>query len=295
MNLFLPSRTRDHRPASPHLVRLAAKVTLALLVCLPLLAGAGAASAKELRERFAVFDAGSQERVDHSAWNRLLKTYLRESRGKDGLNRVNYAALKAGGMEELKEYLSYLQSVDVARLSRPEQFAFWTNLYNAKTMEIVAGNYPVRSIRDIRLSSMFIPGPWKAKVVQVAGVKLSLDDIEHDIMRPIWRDPRIHYAVNCAAYGCPNLLTRAYTGEALEEMLEEAARAYINSPRGIDFKGSGVVVSSLYDWYAEDFGGSLESIRAHLGKYAEPALAEKIAGVTSFDQYRYNWVLNDMQ
>ncbi len=295
MNQILPLRTRDRTTGPFHKARLAAKMLLALLVCLPLLATAGAAQEGNLKQRFTAYDAGSSKKVDHSAWNRLLKSYLRESKGADGLSRFNYGALKAGGMKDLDKYLSYLQSVDVAGLSRPEQFAFWTNLYNAKTIGIVAENYPVSSIRDIKLGGLFTAGPWKAKVVKVDGVDLSLDDIEHGIMRPIWRDPRIHYAVNCAAYTCPNLLATAYTGDKLEEMLEKAAREYINSPRGIEFKGSRVVVSSLFKWYAEDFGGSLENIRAHIGKFAEPALAKKVAGVTKFDQYRYSWVLNDVR
>ncbi len=295
MKLILPLRTRDRALRAGPMARLAAIVVLALLAGLPLLAGARGAQAVELQERFAAHDPQSPARVDHSPWDRLLRSYLRKSEGADGLNRFNYGALNAGGMKDLKKYLSYLQSVDVARLARPEQFAFWTNLYNAKTVEIVAAHYPVGSIREIRLGNVFVPGPWGKKVVTVSGVRLSLDDIEHGVMRPIWGDARIHYAVNCAAVGCPNLSARAYTGDRLEEMLEDAARAYINSPRGVSFKGSGVVVSSLYDWYAEDFGGSVERILAHLRKYAEPALAERISGVTSFDQYKYDWILNDIR
>ncbi|MFQ5625351.1 MAG: DUF547 domain-containing protein [Methyloligellaceae bacterium] len=291
MNPFSPLTPGDRAPGP---VR-AAHVIFALLFTLALLAWAGAASAKELHERFAAYDVRSAQRVDHSAWNRLLRKYLHKGKDNLGLNRFDYAGLNAGGMAGLKKYLSYLQSVDVSRLSRPEQFAFWTNLYNAKTVEIVAAHYPVHSIRDIRLSGLFVPGPWGEKVVTVSGVRLSLDNIEHGILRPIWRDPRIHYAANCASVGCPNLLPRAYSGASLEQMLDEAARAYINSPRGVRFNGSRVVVSSLYDWYAADFGGSVESVLAHLRKYAEPALAKRISRVTRFAGYDYNWTLNDKQ
>ena len=290
MNLFSSLTPGDHAPGT---VRPAAHVIVGLLFALALLAWAGAASAKELHERFAAYDARSSMRVDHAAWNRLLKAHVHES--KDGLNRFDYAGLNAGGIAGLKKYLSYLQSVDPAALSRDEQFAYWINLYNAKTVEIVAAHYPVRSIRDIRLSGVFVSGPWREKVVKVSGVRLSLDNIEHGILRPIWRDPRIHYAANCASVGCPNLLPRAYSGASLEHMLDEAARAYINSPRGVRFNGSRVVVSSLYDWYAADFGGSVESVLAHLRNYAEPALAKRISRVTGFAGYDYNWNLNDKQ
>jgi hypothetical protein len=206
---------------------------------------------------------------------------------------VDYAGLKRDGLGDLKRYLRRLQAVDPAKLSRDEQFAFWTNLYNAKTVEIIIGHYPVNSIRDIRPTNALIPGPWRAKVLKVTGASLSLDDIEHAIMRPIWRDPRIHYVVNCAAVSCPNLADRAYTASALEGMLENAAMAYINSPYGIRFNGSKAVVSSLYDWYSSDFGGSAPRILAHIRKYAGPALADKIAGVTQIAGYEYDWALND--
>ena len=295
MNLILTPRTSEQAFAPVQVARRAAHMVLALLVCMALLAGAGEASAQELQKRFEAYDPGSSRKLDHSPWDRLLKTYLREGKGPDALNRVNYGALKSGGMAELKKYLSYLQSVDVARLARPEQLAYWTNLYNAKTIEIVARNYPVASIRDIRLGGPFTVGPWKAKVVTVSGVKLSLDDIEHGIMRPIWRDARIHYAVNCAAYTCPNLEARAFTGDSLEAMLDKAARAYINSSRAIAINGSRVTASSLYQWYMGDFGGSAEQVLAHLRKYAGPALAKRISAVTTIDRYNYSWILNDAQ
>ena len=270
---------------------------LALFVCLTLLAGFATAPpatslmAEELDKRFAAFDQKSSQKIDHSAWDRLLKAYVTADRA--GLNRFDYAGLKASGLDDLRKYLGQLQSVNPAKLSRDEQFAFWTNLYNAKTMEIVADKYPVSSIRKIRLSLSLFPGPWREKVMKVMGVELSLDDIEHKILRPIWRDPRIHYAANCASVGCPNLQNQAYTGSALETMLEKAARDYINSPRGVRFDGTKVIVSSLYDWYGSDFGGSVPNILAHIRKYAGPALADRIAGVKQFSDYEYDWALND--
>jgi hypothetical protein len=247
--------------------------------------------AQELEKRFAAHTANSARTIDHSLWDQLLKAHLHA--GNDGLNRVDYAGLKANGLGNLKKYLKDLQGVDPAKLSRDEQFAFWTNLYNAKTVEIVANHYPVKSIRDIRLSASVYPGPWRDKVMSVAGASLSLDDIENAILRPIWRDPRIHYVVNCAAVGCPNLASRAYTGSTLEGMLEKAARAYINSPRGVSFNGSQGVFSSLYDWYGSDFGGSSSRILAHIRKYAGPVLADRIAGMTQIADYEYEWALND--
>lgn len=277
--------------------RLARGARIAMLTILALVVGLGVLFsiedlvAQELQKRFAAHTPNTTRTIDHSAWDRLLKAYLHA--GKDGLNRLDYAGLKASGLGELKNYLKSLQSVDPATLSRDEQFAFWTNLYNAKTVEIVTDHYPVKSIRDIRLSASVYPGPWREKVMKVSGSSLSLDDIEHAILRPIWRDPRIHYVVNCASVGCPNLADRAYTGSALEVMLEKAAHAYINSPRGVRFNGSQIVVSSLYDWYGNDFGGSVPRILTHIRKYAGPALTDRIAGATQIVDYEYDWALND--
>lgn len=250
-----------------------------------------AANARDLHEQFAAHDPHSTRTVDHSAWDRILKAHIRP--GEDGLNRFNYAGLKKQGLGELRTYIKRLQTVDPRKLVRAEQFAFWVNLYNAKTVEIVTSRYPVDSIRDIRLSNFLVPGPWRKKVVNVAGVDLSLDDIEHKILRPIWRDPRIHYVVNCASVGCPNLASRAFVGARLETLLDDAARAYVNNPRGVRFEGADVVVSSLYDWYADDFGGSVAQTLSHIRKYSSPALRERLASVMRISSYEYDWKLND--
>src|SRR5215510_219527 len=238
---------------------------------------------------------GSTYTVDHAAWDRLLRTYVRPD--PDGLNRVDYAGLKRMGLETLKGYLRALEEVDPRLLDRPEQFALLANLYNAKTIEIVADRYPVKSIKDVSLGgegfSWFAPGPWKAKVVKIRGVALSLDDIEHAIMRPTFKDPRVHYALNCASIGCPNLGVEAFTGARLNDQLEAAARAYVNSRRGVALEGERVVISSIYIWYKGDFGGGDQGVLDHLRRYAAPALARKLAGVSSLREHMYEWGLNE--
>lgn len=253
---------------------------------------ATAASADELAQKFSATDPGSQETIDHAPWQALLDAYVK--RGEDGLNRVDYARFKAEGAAQLDSYLEALQRVDVASLNRAEQFAFWVNLYNAKTVDLVLEHYPVPTIREIRLSGLFSPGPWKSKVVTVAGAQLSLDDIEHRILRPIWRDPRIHYAVNCAAVGCPNLMREAFTGATKDRLLEAAARDFIESPRGVRFKGEAVIVSKIYSWYKEDFGGDDASVLAHIRRYATGALAERLKEAGTISGYEYHWGLNDV-
>jgi len=239
---------------------------------------------------------GSSARVDHSAWDTLLKTYVKP--GDDGLNRVDYANFRMHGHDALKTYLLALARVDPARLDRKEQFAWLANLYNAKTIDIVLDHYPVRSIKDISLGgglfAAFTGGPWKAKVVSVAGVSLSLDDIEHEILRKVFTDPRVHYAVNCASIGCPNLQTEAFTASRLDAQLDAAARAYVNHPRGVTVQGDRIVVSSIYEWFKADFGGNDAGVLRHLEGYAQPALATKIKSIGAISSHDYDWRLNDI-
>lgn len=269
------------------------RVLVPLLAVLILAAVSAGAAAAPLKQVFGKTDAESTRTVDHAAWDKLLKAYV--VAGEDGLNRVDYARFAKEGGEALDRYLEALQQVDVGALNRPEQFAYWANLYNAKTVDIVLEHYPVASIRDIRLTSFVIPGPWKAKVVRVNGVRLSLDDIEHEILRPIWGDPRVHYAVNCAAIGCPNLQREAFTGAALERLLDAGARAYVKSPRGVTVTDAGLVTSKIYRWFQADFGGSEAGVLRHLARYADPERAAAIKDMTRVARYEYDWGLNDIK
>ena len=251
-------------------------------------------SAATVAEMFGKSNAASTVVVDHSAWTKLLSTYVVAS--PDGINRVRYADFKKEGHQGLKAYVKSLEAVEVAGLSRNEQWAYWANLYNAKTIDIVLDAYPVKSIKDISLGgglvAAFSGGPWKAKVLKVAGQDLSLDDIEHGLLRPVFKDPRVHYSVNCASIGCPNLMREALTGAKLDAQLDAGAKDYINNPRGISVSGGQVTASSIYKWFAEDFGGPAGAI-AHARGYAEPALKQKLESITTISGYDYNWSLND--
>lgn len=172
--------------------------------------------------------------------------------------------------------------------------AYWINLYNALTMQVVLEHYPVDSIRDIDISpGWFSDGPWGAKLVGVEGEQLTLDDIEHRILRPIWQDPRIHYTVNCASVGCPNLALEAYTTANYNELAEAGVRAYINSPRGAVVDKGRLKVSSIYAWFKTDFGGTDASVIQHLRQYAEPELAAELDGVKKISDDFYDWSLNE--
>ena len=264
---------------------------LALVTGLASGAAQGAPRA-DLWERWTRHDPASTRSVNHDAWEAFLARHL--SPGPDGVNRVDYAAVDDASRSALEGYLERLAATPVSQLSRAEQQAFWINLYNALTVKVVLDHYPVASIRDIDISpGLFSSGPWGAKLVEVEGESLSLDDIEHRILRPIWRDPRIHYAVNCASIGCPNLASEAFTADNAERLLEAGARAYVNHPRGVSVQGDALVVSSIYEWFKEDFGGDDAGVIEHLRAYADDSLAGKLAGAARIEDDRYDWALND--
>ncbi len=250
-----------------------------------------AAPEAELWPRWHAHDPDSAAAVDHDIWDEVLRNFVVE--GADGINRVRYRSIDADARQKIDGYITGLEHVVVSGLDRAEQMAFWINLYNAATVRLILDHYPIDTIRDIDISpGLFADGPWQAKLVAVEDVALSLDDIEHRILRPIWRDPRIHYAVNCASIGCPNLRAEAYRAARLEEQLDDAARTYINHPRGVRLSHSGLVVSSLYSWYESDFGGNEAGVLAHLRGYAAPALAETLLDVRDIAGYEYDWALN---
>lgn len=252
-----------------------------------------AAPKAKLWERWTANDASATHSIDHSEWTQFLEKYVRTD--EHDLNRVDYAGITEGDRALLEDYISKLAATVVSDLNRTEQFAYWVNLYNAATVKVVADHYPVASILDISISpGLFSRGPWGKKFIEVEGESLSLDDIEHRILRPIWRDPRIHYAVNCASVGCPNLQKTAYTAENSERLLTLGATEYINSNRGAEIVGSrGFKVSSIYHWYKADFGGSDEGVIEHMKQYAEPKLLAALKGTTRISDHYYDWALND--
>jgi len=263
-----------------------------LLLLVPV--AAPAAPAAEPWPRWEAHDPESNRTVDHAAWTALLERYLQPR--DDGIARFDYGGVSSDDRRRLDDYIRRLAATDIAAHDRDEQFAYWVNLYNALTVDVVLEHHPVESIRDIDISpGFFSNGPWGAALVEVDGVELSLDQIEHRILRPIWQDPRIHYAVNCASLGCPDLRSVAFTADNADDLLDRSAREYINHPRGAGFVDGELIVSSIYEWFQADFGGSEAGVLAHLRRYASPALRERLAGRASYDDDRYDWALNGVR
>jgi hypothetical protein len=220
--------------------------------------------------------------VDHGLFGILLKKYVKSG-------KVDYNGFQT---EEslLDRYLEILEKTDTGRLSPKEQFAFFINAYNAWTIKLILSKYPdVSSIKDL---GTFIQSPWKKKICRIDGDVVSLDHIEHDILRPRFGDPRVHFAINCAARSCPPLRSEPYTGDRLDRQLDDSTRAFINDPKSNYMTDGTLHVSRIFKWFSEDFK---EGVLAFFHKYAKGdlkgQLEEKKDGIR-IDYLDYNWSLN---
>jgi len=257
--------------------------------------GAGARRAAALLLTLATADTASAAtlvgREEHAAWTNLLRRYVSH-----GL--VDYAALKRG-RSELDGYLSSLESLERSDLEawpRADQLAFWINAYNAYTVRLVLDHYPLRSIRSIG----FLPGSaFKRKFIpleRVAAGKLSLDDIEHRILREQFHEPRIHFAIVCASRSCPVLRDEAYRGRDLDAQLDEAARAFLRDParNRYDPASRTLSLSSIFKWFRGDFEAAAGTLPAFVARYADESTAEALrrSGV-HVEFLEYDWSLNE--
>ena len=227
-----------------------------------------------------------------TAYAALLKNRI--SSGPNGLNLFDYAGAHADGdLKTITAYTDYLSDQNPDAMPEADQIAYWANMYNALTLKVVLENYPVSSIRKIK-SGAFKAGPWDKDAVTVNGKTLTLNNIEHDILRKNYPNPAmVHYMVNCASIGCPNLLNKVWVGETLDADREQAARDYINSSRGVAIKGDELEVSSIYKWFKEDFGNSKAGTIEHFRKFAGPELKAALDAGAEIDGYEYDWSLNE--
>lgn len=249
------------------------------------------APSKKLWDIWLPYNDNSSSKIDHSVWEAFLQRYV--SRDAEGVNRVAYNKVSDADKALLDGYIATLSSVPIRRYSKNEQLAFWVNLYNALTVDVVIEHLPIDTIRDIDISpGLFGDGPWDKKLIDVEGEAISLNDIEHRILRPIWGDPRLHYVLNCASVGCPNLPAHAIQAGDADAMLDQAARDYVNAARATWTTPEGLGVSSLYVWYAEDFGKNDQGIIEHLLPYAEGPTRTRLEGAEEIVEHDYDWRLN---
>ena len=240
----------------------------------------------------------------HAAWTALLKKHVLVLRGGQA-SQVRYAGMLAdrGALKAYLDSLSAVGSATFAAWTKPQQMAFLANAYNANTVELILTKWPkLSSIKDI---GTFLESPWKPKWITLLGNKVSLDDIEHQMLRARGRydDPRVHFAVNCASVGCPALREEAFDADRLDAQLDEQTLRFMSdrSRNRYDPTASKLEVSKIFDWFGDDFKQGFKGITAlpvFLAKFANvladaAADREKVrAGGVGVSFLDYDWKLN---
>jgi hypothetical protein len=236
---------------------------------------------------FGITQVAIAATFDHSIFDQVLKDHVDDK----GLIDYNSISNEAG----FRVYIESLKTADLVEIPKNGQLAFWLNAYNAITIDKVIKWKPKKSVRET-----LIPGLWTStkfftsREHEVAGKRMSPDDIEHEILRVKFNDPRIHFAIVCASSSCPPQSRFAYTEKNVQAMLEEETRKYINSQRGtrIDYDKNTLYLSKIFDWFADDFiahsGSVLNFIKPYLSKEALLFLERK----PKISDLHYDWTLN---
>jgi hypothetical protein len=265
-------------------------VVAGLLVGLSGLVGVGPVPVAEAQERAT--STPLRDSVDHRAFDQVLARYVDEQ------GNVDYAALKARSDSVLAPFLQQLATTDPSGLNRDARLAFWINAYNAYTLKLIVDHYPVENIWAVT------PGPAEPKddspfaldVGPVADTVRTLDEIEHEIIRTRFDEPRIHFALVCAAMSCPRLRREAYTGPRLDEQLDEQAHAFFhNSERNrIPADAETIALSRILKWYGEDFGSSEADLQRFIAPYFEGTVRSRLEDAAYEVTFlSYDWTLND--
>ncbi len=224
--------------------------------------------------------------IEHQLWDDLLRTHV------DANGLVNYKGFIADSAK-LNGYLDQLSNTipNQEKWSKEDQLAYWINAYNAFTIQLIIRHYPVESIKDI---GGFIPrvnSPWDIEFIRIGDEYFDLNDIEHNIIRKRFDEPRIHFALVCAAASCPKLRNEAYSSERLESQLEEQAFDFFNNPYKNEISTDRLTLSKLLSWYKADFLQNSSSIQAYVGQYTKV----KVAPDAKIGYMDYSWNLNEQK
>jgi hypothetical protein len=260
---------------------LAASVSLAPLFAAPPSKPATGALGAEVRAAIA----GGTRRFDHVAWDTLLEGSVNE------YGRVDYRFLQKR-RADLDRYLAALAAVKLSKLAPAELEALLINAYNAITVASILDHPGVSTIRDVK-------GVWDTTRHRVGSFEVTLDDLEHALLRPYFRDPRVHFALNCASMSCPPLSNRAFSGRDLDRQLDQRTRLFLADARNATLEGDSLVLSRLFDWYGDDFTARQSKPRADtvaefVASYTTPELAARIRATAKLDLvfFEYDWSLN---
>lgn len=221
--------------------------------------------------------------VNHEIWDGLLKKHV------DSTGFVNYRGMVRDS-GELNRYLQLLENAhpNDKYWSRNEQMAYWINAYNAFTVQLIVRNYPVKSIKDIKSGLAFVNSVWDIKFIRLQGFEYDLNNIEHNILRPVFRDARVHAAINCASYSCPRMLNDAFTAQNLESQLDAAMRGFVNDPLRNRIGPDKAEISEIFKWFKGDFERD-GTLRDFLNRYSKVKLTKS----TEISHIDYNWALNE--
>lgn len=224
--------------------------------------------------------ASDSEPVSHEIWDSLLREHVTEA------GNVDYQGFIRDSLK-LNKYLDLLSKnhPNDKNWNKEAQLAYWINAYNAFTVKLIVNHYPIQSIKDIKKGIPFVNTVWDIKFIKIEDRTYDLNNIEHGIIRSKFKDPRIHAAVNCASISCPKLQNRAFTGNQLNEQLDQAARDFINDKSKNDITAQKAMLSSIFNWYRMDF----DSVRDFINQYS----SVKLTSDTKIDYLEYDWNLNE--
>lgn len=215
----------------------------------------------------------SEAQPDFKAWDTFLKKYV------SATGDVDYKSIKANRKEFDAITKTFSATSVLPSWSKSDQLVFWINAYNAFTIDLIVNNYPLKSIQGLDGGK-----PWDVKRINIGGKKYSLNNIENDIIRPQFKDARIHFAVNCAAKSCPPILNGAFFGKTLDTQLDEVTKKFINNKKYQTITLTNITLSKIFDWYGADFG----DIVTFINKYSNVKV-NKSATIAYKD---YDWALN---
>lgn len=229
-----------------------------------------------------LFFSVSQAQIDHTKWNELLIKHV------DANGKVNYK----GFIKDKTKLEAYLKTLSAQKpsssWSKNEQLAFWINAYNAFTVKLIVDNYPVESIKDLGGKIYRVNTPWDIKFIEIGGEKLHLNDIEHNIIRKEFDEPRIHFALVCAAASCPKLRNEAYVAARLTKQLDDQAVQFLADDNKNKITSDQLVLSKLFKWYSSDFPKG-DAFIDYLNQFTSVKI-QKDANINWMD---YDWRLNE--
>jgi len=227
---------------------------------------------------------GNESPLDHSEWTALLQQHV------NAKGFVNYKGFIKDSVQ-LNKYLNKLTAnKPTDSWSKNAQLTYWINVYNAFTVKIVADNYPIASIKDVKKGIPFINSVWDIKFIPFKDGKMDLTEVEHGILRKQFNEPRIHFAVNCASFSCPPLLNEAFTAEKLEAQLTKMSKAFLADEKRNIVRANKLQLSKIFSWFKGDFEKG-QTLIEFLNLYAPL----KINDDAKIDYLPYNWELNEVK